>query len=300
MKAFVDWLVARRWRPILVAAATLPLVPIVPTALVALETVRSGVGPTLPLAALVGGLFVLMWTIIGPLLGLDPLLASVYGGVAIVVFAVGVGLGGLLRWAGRLVLAFEAILVLGMGGVVVLNLFGPGGSDLFAPVFDRLLAALQSEQQMTAAQLEAFRQAQPLVLGLLAAGFATTLALSLFVAYWLCGIAVGERRFGAEFRELRLSRVIGIPATILITVGLVLQAPLVQNLAALALVGFLFQGLSVLHAWAHARSWHPGYLAPVYVLLLLTPLRVYIVLVLAAAGLMDNWFDLRAPLRPRT
>ncbi len=300
MKAFVDWLLARRWRPILVAGATMPLVPMVSIAFVALETVRTGVGPTLPLAALGGALFVLLWTVLGPLLGLDPLVMSVYGVVAVVVFVVGVGLGALLRWAGRLALAFEAILVLATVGVLVLNLFGPGGSDLFAPVFDRLLEALQSGQELTGAQLDAFRQAQPLVLGLLAAGVTMTLALSLFLAYWLCGIAVGEPRFGAEFRALRLSRVIGIPATILVAVGLVLPAPLVQNLTALALVGFLFQGLSVLHAWAHARSWHPGYLAPVYVLMLLTPLRGYIVLALAAAGLLDNWFDLRAPLRPRT
>ncbi|HEX6995184.1 MAG TPA: hypothetical protein VF339_13655 [Gammaproteobacteria bacterium] len=299
MKAFVDWLLARRWRPILVAGATMPLVPIVSAALVALETVRAGVGPTLPLAALGGAMFVLLWTVVGPQLGLDPLLMSVYGGVAVAVFAVGVGLGALLRWAGRLVLAFEAVLVVGTGAVLLANLFGPGGSELLAPVFDRLLEALESDQEMTQAQLDAFRQAEPLVLGLLAAGFTTTLVLSLFLAYWLCAIAVGEPRFGAEFRALRLSRVIGIPATILVTVGLVLQAPVVQNLTALALVGFLFQGLSVMHAWAHARSWHAGYLAPVYVLLLLTPLRGYVVLALAAAGLMDNWFDLRAPLRPR-
>ena len=300
MKAFVDWLLARRWRPILVAGATMPLVPIVSVAFVALETIRTGVGPTLPLAALGAAMFALLWTGVGPLLGLDPLLMSVYGAVAIAVFALGVGIGALVRWAGRLVLAFESLLVLVSAAVLVLNLFGPGGSDLFAPAFDRLLEALESDQGMTAAEVDAFRQAQPLVLGLLAAGLAATLGLSLFLAYWLCGIAVGERRFGTEFRALRLSRVIGIPATILVTVGLVLQAPLVQNLTALALVGFLFQGLAVLHAWAHARSWHVGFVVPVYVLMLLTPLRGYIVLALAAAGLLDNWFDLRAPLRPRT
>jgi hypothetical protein len=283
----------------LIAGAAMPLVPVVSAAIVALETVRGGVAATLPMAGLAGAVLVLLWAVVGPQLGVDPLYGTVYAAVAVAIFVVGVALGALLRWARRLSLAFEAILVLGAACVLVLNLFGPGGSDLFTPLFDQLVEALTADQNVTEAQLEAFRQAQPLVLGLLAAGLTSTLVLSLFLAYWLCGIAVGEPRFGAEFRELRLSRAIGIPATILVTLSLVLRAPLVQNLTALALVGFLFQGLSVLHAWAHVRRWHAGYVAPVYVLLL-TPLRGLIVLGLAAAGLMDNWFDLRAPLRPRT
>jgi hypothetical protein len=300
MKAFVDWLLARRLRPILVAGAAMPLVPIVSAAIIALETVRSGVGATLPVAALGAGLLVFLWVVVGPLIGLDALYMSIYAGVAVAVFVIGIGLGALMRWAGRLALAFEAILVLGAAGVLVLNLFGPGGSELFSPLFDRLVEAVSAQQNVTEEQIEQFRQAQPLVLGLVAAGAVTTLVLSLFLTYWLCGIAVGEARFGAEFRELRLSRVIGIPATVLVTASLVLRAPLVQNLTALALVGFLFQGLSVLHAWAHARRWHSAYIVPVYLLLFLTPLRGLVVLALAAAGLMDNWFDLRAPLRPRT
>jgi hypothetical protein len=58
----------------------------------------------------------------------------------------------------------------------------------------------------------------------------------------------------------------------------------------------LFQGLAVLHAWAYARRWHPALLAPVYVLLV-TPAMVVIFFALSAIGLIDNWFDLRAPLR---
>lgn len=299
MKAFVDWLLAHRYRPILVAGAAMPLVPPISAALVALETVRSGVGATLPKAVLGGAALVFLWVVVGPMIGLDPLYISIYGTVAVAIFAVGIGLGALMLWARRLALAFEAILVLAAAAVLLLNLFGPGGSDLFAPMFDRLLQILNEEQQMSSDQIEVFRMAQPLVLGLLAAAITTLLAMSLFLAYWLCGLAVGELRFGAEFRELRLSRVIGIPATVLITLSLVLQTPLVQNLTSLALVGFLFQGLSVMHAWAHAKRWHAAYVVPVY-LLLLTPLNGLVVLGLAGAGLMDNWFDLRAPLRPRT
>ncbi len=277
----------------------MPLVPIVSAAIVALETVRSGVTATLPVVAIGGGLLVFLWAVVGPMLGFDSFYMSIYGAVIVAVLAVGLGLGALLRWAGGLGRAFEGVLVVGAAGVLVLNLFGPGGSALFTPMFDRLVETLSSQPDITDLQIEAFQQAQPLVLGLLAAGLITTLTLALFLAYWLCGVAVGESRFGAEFRELRLSRPIGIAATVLVTLSLVLSAPLVQNLTALALVGFLFQGLSVLHAWAHARRWRVGYVGAAYVLLL-TPLRGLLVLGLAAAGLIDTWFDLRAPLRPRT
>ena len=113
-------------------------------------------------------------------------------------------------------------------------------------------------------------------------------------------LAAGQRRFGQEFRRLALGRSLGIFATALIALGLVFDSNLVQNLTPLALFGFLLQGVAVLHAWAHAKRWHPGLLAPLYLLLLLPPLNVLVVLPLSMVGLVDQWFDLRASLRPQT
>jgi hypothetical protein len=64
----------------------------------------------------------------------------------------------------------------------------------------------------------------------------------------------------------------------------------------LALAAFVLQGLAILHAWAHAKRWHVAFVAPVYVLLV-TPLMLLVLLGLGTLGLLDNWFDLRAPLR---
>jgi len=297
MKGFLDWLLARRHRPILLAAAASLLVPVVTAALVALETLRSGLKDTLPGAAIGAGAVAALLLLSARVQGGSDSLAAVYAGVAVFTFAAGLGLGVLLRWAKGLALAFRALVLAVAGAVLVASLFGPGGGDLLAPLFDYIAAI--GAPAATEEQLAAFREAQPLVLGLLAAGVLCALAMALFLAYWLCGIAVGDTRFGKEFRELRLGRSLGIPAMVLITAGLVLGAPLVQNLAALALVGFVFQGLSVMHAWAHARRWHAALVAGVYVLLI-TPLTGVVVLGLSAVGLMDNWFDLRAPLRPRT
>lgn len=297
MKAFLDWLLARRHRPILLAAAFSSLVPVVTAAIVALETLRSGIRDTLPGAAIGAGAIAALLLVTARSQAEAGSLATVHAVITVFTFGAGLGLGALLRWAKGLTLAFRGLLVVVAAGVLLISLFGPGGGDLLAPLFDYVVSL--GARGATDEQLAAFREAQPLVLGLLAAGVFCALAIALFLAYWLCGIAVGDTRFGREFRELRLGRSLGIPAMVLITAGLVLGAPLVQNLAALALVGFVFQGLSVMHAWAHARRWHVALVGAVYVLLV-TPLVGIVVLGLSAVGLMDNWFDLRAPLRPRT
>jgi hypothetical protein len=298
MKEFLDWLLARRHRVILLAAAMTPVMPVVTAALIALETLRSGVRDTLPGVAIGAGSVTALWLGVGRPLGVEDPFPAVHSALAIFSFAVGLGLGSLLGWARDLGRTFQSLLLICAACVLLLGLMGPGGGAVLAPVFDYIVA-LVSARGATDAEITAFRAAQPLMLGLLAAGLLTSLLVAVFLAYWMCGIAVGNTRFGKEFRALRLGRSLGIAGTVLITAGLVLAAPLVQNLAALALVAFVFQGLAVLHAWAHARRWHAAYVAPVYVLLI-TPLVGVVVLALSAVGLMDNWFDLRAPVRPRT
>ena len=98
------------------------------------------------------------------------------------------------------------------------------------------------------------------------------------------------------FAERRTS---SLPTTLLMASSLVLNAPLVQNLFPLALIGFWFQGLAVSHAWARAKRWHPVVMGAAYVLLI-TPLMGLVILAMGSVGLVDNWIDLRAPLRPLT
>jgi hypothetical protein len=163
----------------------------------------------------------------------------------------------------------------------------------FGPVLEDLAQMLQangaSEQQI------ALVEGRAGVILLLGALFAQILG-AMLLAHWWIGLAQGDPRFGIEFRRLALGRVLGITSTLLVGLGLVFDAALVQNLTPLAVLSFLFQGLAVLHAWAYARRWHPALLAPVYVLLV-TPAMVVIFFALSAIGLIDNWFDLRAPLR---
>lgn len=291
MKTLVDWLCAQRYRTSLCAIALTPILPVLSTALMVLDTARRGPRPAL-LGTIAGcAVVALLATITGSNVAL-------LVGMAAGSLLAGVAVGALLHWAGVLSLAFQGTLLacfLLALGVLVL---GPPPDVLFAPIIDELVAAFESSGA-PAAQLAIVRSWSGILLGLFAAIVVAQLVAALLLGYWWLKLAKDEAGFGAEFRSLKLGRVLGWPAMILVSLGLVWDALLIQNLTPVALFAFLFQGVSVMHAWSYAKRWHPGLIVPVYVLLV-TPLTGVAILGLSAIGLLDNIFDLRAPLRAQS
>jgi hypothetical protein len=284
MRAFVQWVLARRYRLILLAIMTAPVLPVVASALTSLDTARRG-----PMQGLVGAFIGIAGMIILAFLsGTNP---AVFTAIAFVTFLSGVGIGLLLK-AGTLVLAFQAAVLASFGVVAAISLFATDARTLFEPFIAELVEILRASDA-TPEQIELVEGRGGMVL--LAGAVFSQLMGALLLAYWWFALAAGDRRFGVEFRQLKLGRLLGVLATTVIVLGLVFDTALVQNLSALALLAFVVQGLAVLHAWANAKRWHPGLVAPVYVLLV-TPLMVLVILGLSALGLLDNWFDLRARL----
>ncbi|HLF11471.1 MAG TPA: hypothetical protein VJA26_09660 [Gammaproteobacteria bacterium] len=280
MKAFVDWVLARRYRLILLAIVFAPVLPIVTAALISVDTARRGAIQGLISALLgVGGLLLL-----AALAGAS---STVFATLGLISFLSGVGIGVLLHHAGNLTLAFQGAVLFSFLLVGAMSLLGPDPRTVFEPVVEMLRASGASPEQIAVIEESG---------GILfaAAVFSQLMAPLLLGCWWLI-LANGGKGFGAEFRSLKLGRLLGVPATAVVALGLVFDAPLVQNLTALALLAFVLQGLAVLHAWVYAKRWHPGVVAPVYVLLV-TPL---VMLSLSAVGLVDTWFDLRASLRPQ-
>ena len=118
----------------------------------------------------------------------------------------------------------------------------------------------------------------------------------LLLGSWWAALMNPVPQFGRQFRELRLGRFLGIPATLLMAVRLILAGPVIQNLFPLGLLALWFQGIAVVHAWGKVREWNPAIVAAMYVLLL-PPFTGVTILAIASLGLVDNWIDLRAPLR---
>ncbi len=287
MKRFVHWVLAQRHRVVILAVVAAPLLPTVTAALMGLGTARNGVQQGIVSAALGVGCLVLL----GLAARADVATFATMGAIS---FGTGVALGGLVRRTGNLVLTFQTTLLICMLLVVIVSIGWPdlrtALDTVVAELADVLRASGADEAQV------ALVEGQGGIV-LLAAVVFSQLMMALMLAYWWITLAGTEKRFAAEFRRLRLGRLLGIAATALLGLGLVFDAGVVQNLLPLALLGFVFQGLAVVHAWAHAKRWHPALVAPVYVLLVTPPTVILVVLALCALGLVDNWFNLRASLR---
>jgi len=203
----------------------------------------------------------------------------------------------LIRRCGNLALAYQASVLVAMLLVAAIWILGFDVGSLFAPAVRELVALLQSSD-MPSADVALIEERGAAVV--FAAAVFWQLVGTLLLGYWWFSVATRQRRFGQEFRRLALGHVLGAVATALIVLWLAFDFELVQNLAPLALLGFVLQGVAVVHAWAHAKKWPPGLVAPLYVLLLMPALNVLVVLPLSLVGVVDNWFDLRAFIRPQT
>ena len=291
MRAFVQWVLKRRYRLVLLAVALAPILPVVSTALLTLETIRRG-GVQGSYSALAGTAGILALALTS---GADSEVLATVGSLTL--FA-GVALGVLVRRANSLALAFQASLLLCVVGVIGANALWPDPGVLIGGAIEQFVEIFRASGA-TEEQLAIMRGWDILFFGLLAAAVFSQLTAALLLGYWWNSFDGPDGRFGLQFRMLRLGRFLGIPATLLMAGSLVLNAPLVQNLFPLALIGFWFQGLAVSHAWARAKRWHPAVMGAAYVLLI-TPLTALVILAMGSVGLVDNWIDLRAPLRPLT
>jgi hypothetical protein len=274
----------------LLAVVAAPLLQPVAAALVAVETARRGVagGAICGLGALAGLLA------IATISGGD---TSLFAAIGIVCALSGIGIGMLIRRSGNLVLAYQAAVLIGMVVVAAIWILGLDVRSFFAPAVEQVVALLQSND-MPAEDVALIQERGAAVV--LAAAVFWQLVGTLLLGYWWFLVAARQRRFAQEFRRLALGHVLGAIATAVIVLALAFDFELVQNLAPLALLGFVLQGVAVVHALAHAKRWPPGLVAPLYVLLLMPALNVLVVLPLSLVGVVDNWFDLRAWIRAQT
>jgi hypothetical protein len=290
VKVFVDWVLSQRYWLVLTAIVLTPFLPMLTAGLMVLNTAQRGTPESAAMAAAgVGVLGVLAVATAGGWLEVTAI-----GAFAI---ACGLGMGALLNMGGTLTLAFQGTVLASYLLAGAVTLFGPGQEALVGAIVDRI-AQLWENGETAGAALDLAPGSEAMLLGIAYAAVFAQLIGALFIGYWWFGLARNEPRFGPEFRSLKLGRVLGFPAMVLVTAGLLVQAPIVQNLTPIALFGFLFQGAAVMHAWAYAKQWHPVVVLPVYALLI-TPWMWVPILGLSAVGLLDTIFEVRGRLRVR-
>ena len=141
---------------------------------------------------------------------------------------------------------------------------------------------------------EAVAQLSPLMCGVVAAGFLLQLLSGLYLARWWQALLYNPGGFSAEFRQLRLHRILGLLGAIAMGLWLIpgfVPPAWVSCLGLVVLSVFLLQGLAVAHGVFGSMPGSQRWLVATYVLLLLFLPQMAMVLV--TIGLLDVWMDFR-------
>ncbi len=121
-----------------------------------------------------------------------------------------------------------------------------------------------------------------------------TLAMSaLFLARWWQSLPEGAGAFGAEFRQIRLGRVLGFVAAVVIGASLFTQWALVDDIGRLLLGSLVIVGLAAVHRAVAEGKLGSTWLWVTYVTLVLV--APFAVVALSAWGFVDNWLRSQPP-----
>jgi hypothetical protein len=207
---------------------------------------------------------------------------------------------GLLAWLLRGTRSLSLVTHAGLGlGIlaVIVQMLSIGDPVEFwrqhlQPMAKRFVeAGLFDQSQSTAA----IAQLAPLMCGVLAAGILLQLLFSLYLARWWQSLLYNPGGFSAEFRQLRLHRILGVLGGVVLAFWLIpgYALPVWVNCLGLVVLSlFLLQGLAVTHGVFGAMQSSQRWLVATYVLLLLFLQQMTMVLV--TVGLLDVWMDFRS------
>ncbi len=271
----------------------LPPVTILSAAVVALVTLRRGLGD--------GALLIAFSTLA---CGLLSLLA--FGAVVPVVSFVLLMwlpvwlLSGVLHSTRSLGMTLQVALLMGL--VVIAAQYSQGGDpvaswrEALEPFTRSLVEAgilVESDQEGLLQMMSAWMP------GLIAAGFLLQGMVSLLLARWWQSVIYNPGGFRSEFHQLRVGRPLAWITLLVLGVNAISGAgsgQLVTYISILLIAGWFLQGLAVIHGIVGLRRANAGWLVGIYALLLFA--MPHVAALLALVGFADAWIDLRARLTP--
>ena len=194
----------------------------------------------------------------------------------------------LLQRSASLALCLQ-VAVLGGAAMVVLLHATLGDPEQFWAPFVRDLAQ-EMQRRGLAVDLEEDGLVETLARTLW--GWVTVLTMllamcALFLARWWQTRVDPAGRFGAEFQQLRLGKVLGAAAAVAIAASFVSERPLVDDLARLFMGALMVVGLAAAHRFKAEGRLNGAWLWAIYVLLVLA--APVMVAALAGWGFVDNW-----------
>jgi hypothetical protein len=286
-KGFVGWLIHRRASRVGLIAGLLPLglLGIFSAAIVVSVAELKGWREAAIDCLIALGVLVLLMVLLGG--EWSQLAAS--GATA---WIMAIALGVLTGTYASLALSLQALLIIAIFGVVGFAILVSDPVIFWQKFLTEMIAQLE-ELGVEFTDPEALLALAPMMSGVIAASGITSTILALLLGSWWASRAGGPD-FKTMFLNIRLGYVIGGIA-LLASLGALLGLGSVAGNLLLALgIGFIFQGLSIVHWHAAARGWPGIYLIPVYLPFFVGGSFVAAMLfLLAAIGFVDNWFGLR-------
>lgn len=204
--------------------------------------------------------------------------------------------GVVLRRYRSVSLAVQLITVLALFGYILASVLVPDPRAYWQPVLESLIkaAGLPQAGGLPDGWLATLAG---LMNGVIGASLLSTLILAIMLGLWLDREAA-DGNWRRQFLELHLGRVLSAAALLAAALALAGSGSLGGGALLVLGTAFMAQGLAIVHWTADHRSWPAIWPLALYAPLLVgAPLAGLLILILAAAGLVDNIFSLR---RPRT
>ena len=285
MQKFAVWLTTRPMHAIL--ASLLLFLPALPlsAAVCLLTWLARGRNQAVLVAATTTGLIGAATLI----RGFSPVPALLFAGT---IFGVALASGWLVERTRSVTLAAQVLVLLALAAIVVVESVGPPPEVLWAGLIDTLRESLTRSGVPQADEVVA-ELVTPFVSGIAIAAAWLGAIIALYAGYGLYGAMPDNGYRYGRFSELNFGRVLAAVMVVVSILAAVTEQALPRGLALVLLIAFALGGLSLAHWVVHARRLPPATLLLPYVMIVLEPTRGAALLMLAVAGYIDAWFNVR-------
>jgi len=283
--AFGSWVVERRLARVVLVAGLLPFFGVISAAIVVCVAIVKGWRESL-VDCLIALIIVLGLAFMAEE-GARQILFS-----CISTWGIALLIGGLTGIFGSLTLAIQVLVLLCCVAIIGFGVVVSDPVEFWTPIL-QVIAEQMQQFGVELADPGALMNMAPIMSGLFVSGTIASSIVALLLGCWWAGGARGVA-FQELFAGLRLGYIIGGIAAVAGAGSLLGVQPLAGNLLLVAGVGFVFQGLAVVH-WHVARRGLPWViLIPVYLPLFMgASMLVMALFLFSAVGFIDNWYGLR-------
>jgi hypothetical protein len=218
-----------------------------------------------------------------------------YPGIALT-FVSPAALAVLLKRSGSLNLCFQVAVLVAGALLAAVSVAWEDPIGAWKGPLTQLLDSMQAPG-LTQADRDAIVAAfAPPMWGALGAfALATVFGVLLLGRWWESLLRPEVGAFGREYQRLRLGVVLGVVVTVLFVLAMATDVVMISWLTSDAIMALTFQGLAAAHRSRAGGKLKVGWLAAIYLLLIVPLSNVVTMFVLASWGFVDNWLRPRRP-----